>query len=301
MKTLWAGGLVVASLVVLAGCSPKRLAVNVVGNAISGETSVYLSDNDPDLVREAIPFGLKTYESLLEVSPKHRSLLLSAASGFVSYAYLLSLEADRIDATDYAGAQILRERTKKLYLRGRDFALRGLSLKHATFSAQLKSDPDEALAALDARDVPFLYWAAASWAGALSVGKSDATLIADLPLSEKMMTRVIALDPEFNDGAAYEFLTYYEGTRPGGSMAKARAYFAQALALSHGERASVFLSLAEGVALSEQNVGEFLSLLERTSAVDEEAAPNNRLLNVIAKRRAAWLREHMSDLFVTLE
>lgn len=301
MKTLWARGLVVASLVVLAGCSPKRLAVNVVGNAISGETSVYLSDNDPDLVREAIPFGLKTYESLLEVSPKHRSLLLSAASGFVSYAYLLSLEADRIDATDYAGAQILRERTKKLYLRGRDFALRGLSLKHATFSAQLKSDPDEALAALDARDVPFLYWAAASWAGALSVGKSDATLIADLPLSEKMMTRVIALDPEFNDGAAYEFLTYYEGTRPGGSMAKARAYFAQALALSHGERASVFLSLAEGVALSEQNVGEFLSLLERTSAVDEEAAPNNRLLNVIAKRRAAWLREHMSDLFVTLE
>ncbi|HXV74235.1 MAG TPA: TRAP transporter TatT component family protein [Sphingomonadales bacterium] len=288
-------------LMLLAACSPKRLAVNVVGNAISGETSVYLSDNDPDLVREAIPFGLKTYESLLEVSPRHRGLLLSAASGFVSYAYLLSLEADRTDADDYDAAQSLRERAKKLYLRGRDFALRGLALKIPDFAERLKSDPDAALAATEERDVPFLYWAAASWAGALSAGKTDTALIADLPLSGKMMARVIELDPEFNDGAAYEFLTYYEGTRPGGDAAKAREHFAKALAISNGARASVFLALAEGVAVNEQNADEFLNLLERTSAVDEDAAPDNRLVNVIAKRRAAWLRERMPDLFLDLE
>ncbi len=73
----------------LAACSVKQMAVNVIGDALAGGAGVYASDNDPELVREAIPFGLKTYERLLEVSPDHRGLLLAAANGFVAYAFLL--------------------------------------------------------------------------------------------------------------------------------------------------------------------------------------------------------------------
>jgi predicted anti-sigma-YlaC factor YlaD len=291
----------VAALLLAAACSPKRVAVNLVGNAISGGTSVYLSDDDPDLVREAIPFGLKTYEGLLEVSPKHRGLLLSAASGFVSYAYLLSLEADRIDENDFDAAQARRERAKKLYLRGRDYALRGLALKNPDFETTLKGDPEAALAKTTDKDVAFLYWAAASWAGALSAGKSDAGLIADLPLAGKMMTRVTELDPTFNNGAAYEFLCFYEGTRPGGDPALARQYYEKALEISGGKRATVYLALAEGVVESEQKTAEFQTLLDDALAVDENADPDNRLVNVIAHRRAAWLRSRMADLFLDYE
>jgi hypothetical protein len=95
---------------VLAACSVKRTAVDIVGDAVSGGSGVYASDDDPDLVREAIPFGLKTYESLLAVSPEHRGLLLAAANGFVRYAYLLEQEADEIEAADPAGARALRAR-----------------------------------------------------------------------------------------------------------------------------------------------------------------------------------------------
>ncbi|MFQ5959058.1 MAG: TRAP transporter TatT component family protein, partial [Alphaproteobacteria bacterium] len=91
--------------VALAACSVKRTAVNMLGNALADGGGVYASDDDPDLVREAIPFGLKTYESLLEVSPEHRGLLLAAANGFVAYAYLVKDEADRLDATDLARAR----------------------------------------------------------------------------------------------------------------------------------------------------------------------------------------------------
>jgi len=101
-----------ASLIVaaaaLAACSVKRTAVDIVGDAISGGSGVYASDDDPDPVREAIPFGLKTYESLLAVSPENKNLLLAAASGFVGYAYLLEQEADQLEATDPAGARALR-------------------------------------------------------------------------------------------------------------------------------------------------------------------------------------------------
>ena len=158
-------------------CSPNRFVVNRLGNAISGDSSVYNSDNDPDLVREAIPFGLKTYESLLEVSPNHRGLLLSAASGFTSYAYLLQNEADRIDHRDYREASRLRARASNLYLRGRDYAFRGLSLKRSDFRERLVVDTAATLAATTKKDVAFLYWAGASWGGALSAAKDGADYV----------------------------------------------------------------------------------------------------------------------------
>jgi len=63
----------------LPACSPKLVAVNILGDALARGGGVYASDEDPDLIREAIPFGLKTYESLIEVSPEHQGLLLAAA------------------------------------------------------------------------------------------------------------------------------------------------------------------------------------------------------------------------------
>ena len=141
----------------LPACSLKRTAVNVLGDALSGGGGVYVSDDDPELIREAIPFGLKTYESLLALSPEHQGLLLAASSGFTAYAYLIQNDADRLDATDLSQARDLRARAHKLYLRGRDYALRGLDVAHAGFKARLSSKRDAALATMTKDDVPFLY------------------------------------------------------------------------------------------------------------------------------------------------
>ena len=160
-------------VLVLAGCSVKRTAVDIVGDAISGGSGVYASDDDPDLVREAIPFGLKTYESLLAVSPENQNLLLAAANGFVGYAYLLEQEADQLEATDPAGARALRARASKLFIRGRDYALRGLEVAHPGFCAAFATDQAAALALTTNQDAAFLYWAGAGWAGALGADKHD--------------------------------------------------------------------------------------------------------------------------------
>ncbi len=127
----------------LAGCSVKRTAVDIIGDALSGGAGVYASDDDPELIREAIPFALKTYESLLEVSPEHRGLLLATAKGFTGYAYLLHEQADRIEALDRARARALRARARKLYLRGRDYGLRGLTVAHAGLIDELYRDAEK--------------------------------------------------------------------------------------------------------------------------------------------------------------
>ncbi len=290
--------LVMLVSVALAGCSVKRTAVNLLGDALAGGGGVYASDDDPELVREAIPFGLKTYESLLEVSPDHRGLLLAAANGFVAYAFLMKDEADRIDASDLARARHLRARASRLYLRGRDYALRGLAVTHADFTKALYSDEVAALATTTEEDVPFLYWAGAAWAGALSAAKDDLDLIAELPTAGALVGRVLELDETFERGAAHEFFISYEGSRPGGSVAQARRHYQRALDISGGLRASVHLALAEAVTVKEQNLAEFRSLIAAALAVDPDRTPELRLVNTIARRRAQWLESRIPDLFV---
>src|SRR5262249_31267429 len=130
----------------LAGCALKRIAVNAVGDSLAESGGVYASDGDPDLVREALPFGLKTIEGLLDEAPDHRGLLLAAARGFTGYAYMLQQESDAVEAGDFAKAHGLRARAGKLFLRGRDYGLRGLELDHPGFRAAALPDSAAALA-----------------------------------------------------------------------------------------------------------------------------------------------------------
>ena len=44
------------------------MVANGIGNAVSNGPDVFGSDNDPELVRDALPFGLKTMESLLHAN-----------------------------------------------------------------------------------------------------------------------------------------------------------------------------------------------------------------------------------------
>jgi predicted anti-sigma-YlaC factor YlaD len=282
----------------ISGCSIKKSVVNSIGDALSGGGSVWMSDNDPELIKEALPFGLKTNESLLEISPEHLGLLQATAQGFAAYAFLLKQEADREEKDDLRRARKLRARSSKLFLRARDYALRGLETRHPGFSEGLKKDWRATLMHTDEEDVGLLYWAGASWAGALSVAKDDLTLVAALPIAGAMVQRVLEIDDAYGDGAAHEFFVAYEAGRPGGNIDDAREHYQRALELSGGERASVYLALAESVFVPEQNVKEFRAMLTRAGAIDPEANPESRLLNIIAQERASWLEERIPELFL---
>ena len=70
------------------GCSIRQFAVNKVADTLSQGGSVYESDDDIELVGEALPFGLKLMESLLAEALQHRGLLQTLCQGFTIYSYL---------------------------------------------------------------------------------------------------------------------------------------------------------------------------------------------------------------------
>lgn len=283
-------------------CSIKMMAINALGNALSsGTSSTFASDGDPELVRDAVPFALKTIESLIEQSPKHKGLLTAASSGFTQYAYaFIQQEADFTEDQDLARATRMRTRAKKLYLRGVEYGLRGLELDVPGFRGSLLTDADAALARVQRKHVPLLYWTAAGWAAAFAVDVTDSELSIRQTGIEKMMRRALALDESWEKGSIHDFLIAWEAghASAGGTVEKAREHFARATRLAGGTRASSYVSLAESVAIAENNRQEFEALLTQALAVDIDKDPTQRLANVISQRRARWLLDRADDLFV---
>ena len=68
------------------GCSIRRFAINKIGDAIASGGTTYDSDEDIQLVGDALPFGLKPIESLLAEVPRHKGLLLAACQRFTTYS-----------------------------------------------------------------------------------------------------------------------------------------------------------------------------------------------------------------------
>ncbi len=280
-------------------CSLKNAAVNTIADVLGEGEQVYLSDEDPELIAAALPFNLKTIETLLASSPDNRRLLLTATSGFALYAYgFVEPEADMVEEEDFEGAEEIRHRAARLYMRAYDYGLRGLEVEHRGFRALLPREPENAADRLELGDVPLAVWTAAALGAAISVSKDNPEATADIAVVGALLHRALELDENYDSGTIYGFLLSYEAGRVGGSKEKVREYYERALDLGGGNRLLLYLSWAENVSVSEQNRQEFSELLDKVLAFDVDSHPRFRLLNILAQRRARWLQGHMDDLFL---
>jgi predicted anti-sigma-YlaC factor YlaD len=294
--------LIPGCFLLLQGCAIKQLAISKLGDTLAESGSVYASDNDIELVGEALPFSLKTIEGLLAEVPEHEGLLITAASGFTQYSYVyVDYEAFEIEQTQPQEAQELRQRAKNLYLRGRAYALRAIELKQGDFIAGLRQDPAKTLSVFSATDIPALYWFSLSWVAAMAIDKNDMDMVADLNLVEPIISRCLELDESFDQGALHAFMISYQGGRSpaqGGGASKARSHFARAEKLAGDTNVSPLVSLAESVSIGEQNRVEFESLLQQALDFNVNTHLPTRLANLVAQRRARLLLSRTDSFFL---
>ena len=284
------------------GCSITRYVQKKAADAVAQSGTTFSSDDDPELVKAAAPFSLKLMETLLAENPKHTGLLTATASGFTQYSYaFVQQEADEVEPEDFAAAEKLRARARKLYLRAQRYGLRGLEVAHPGFGSNVLFNPKSAVKAATKADVPLLYWTAAAWASAISLSKDNPELIGQIPSMEALIFRALELDESYGDGAIHGFLISYEMGRPGAGgdpVVRARQHFERSVALSRTNSAAPFVALAEAVTIQKQDVKEFESLLNQALAINPDAVPENRLLNTVMQNRARWLLSRKTELFL---
>ena len=291
---------VLGAALVSGACSLRSMAVNAIVPMLANP-DVYRSEEDPELVRDALPFLLKTIESILDTSPRQNQALVFACTGFTLYSNaFIQVDAEIAEWNgDYERSLRERDRTWRLYARARDYCLRSLELKYDGIAERLRQDPATAVGVTEVEDVEVLYLLSAAWGLAISNALDRPELVADLPAVRALLARALELDEDYGRGSIHSALITLEALPEylGGSPERAREHFDRAVELSDGLDAGPFVTFASGVSVAAENAAEFRRLLEQALAIDPDEDTSMRLLNLVNQKRAQALLDHIDDLF----
>ncbi len=285
------------------GCI-KKVALNKVAGALTADGgTVFTGDNDPILIKDALPFSLKTYESLLTSMPENQDLLLATGRTFCMYAFaFIHAPADTLpdDLMDEQSLQYIR--AKKMYLRAWKYLINALDFRYPGFKESLKTDSyKDFIAKTTNSDLDLLYWTGMSWMGAFTADKFDMSLAINVPKAVEMLERVLELDEKYGNGTIHDFFISYRGGMPesmGGDKTQARKHFERSIELSKGRRSGPYISLATTVSVAQQNHQEFKTLLEKSLEIDPEKDSENTLVNIISQSKAKWLLRNLENYFL---
>ena len=136
---------------------------------------------------------------------------------------------------------------------------------------------------------------------AFSADPFDFAQIVTVPRAIALLQQVQTWDDAYGAGAVHEIFISFYGAAPadlGGSEQKARDNYLRAVELSRGARAGPYIALASTVAVKNQDAAEFRDLLAKALAVDVDASPADRLVNIINQRKASWMLAHVDDYFL---
>lgn len=286
-------------------CNLNKLTANATSGMLLQGSVAIDRESDLQLAEDAFPASLKTLETFLVSSPENEALLLLLARGYNSYAFAFlegALDQAEIDGSD-AEVDALERRAKLHYLRGSEYGFRLLdrpALQQAARKGDMKA-LDAELARLDEDDVPGLFWATYGWASAINLAKDDAAALTGLGSIERMLKRVIDLDPDYNAGTPLVFQAVYLVSRPaafGGKPAEAKQWFDRAMQRWGDRNLLVPFLYARFYCPAVQDAALFDELLGKVLAADPTRHPDLRLNNEVARERARFWRHHADDLIL---
>ena len=281
-------------------CSPKKYILNQFDGVFDSIEYVYLTDDDPQLVKESFPFNLKIIEILLDQDPDNRDMLLTALSSFTMYSYGFIMEdAEKLVLDDYSAGNEIYNRANKLFNRALQYGIHGMELKYPEFTnwwekREIGNNP------FVEEDIAYLYWISATLGGLISSSQGNPMYVVDLPKVGWLLEKSMELNESWNKGALYNAMISFTMSRPDAIADRelvARNYFDKAVQASSGEDCSVYVRFAESVCTKNQNKDEFIEKLDYVSNFDLESAKELRLTNSLAQSRAKWLMGRIDELF----
>jgi hypothetical protein len=87
----------------------------------------------------------------------------------------------------------------------------------------------------------------------------------------------------------------------GGDLSRVETHFKRSLEKSGGLLAGPYVSYAQAVAVPAHDYAAFKQCLETALALDVDADPPNRLVNIISQRKARALLENVDNFFIVMD
>jgi tetratricopeptide (TPR) repeat protein len=273
-----------------AACFPSKTArVAAVAYTAEDVARAAAKQSDPALVRAGTPAYLMLLDGLIEASPDNGKLLVSGCQAYSTYASLFTAEAEQT-------------RTGALYARAREYGFRALSTRADLRVALSGTLPEFSvmLQRFGKGDVPALFCTASSWARWTAANLDNLEALAELPLLEATMERILELDESYSYGSPHLLLGTYLAAKPavlGGDMAKAKEHFDRALALADGKFLPAKVLYAKYYVRRIQDRELFVRTLEEVLSAPSDTVPELTLSNAVAKEQAKELLEKTDEYF----
>jgi|SRR5579871_941002 len=290
-------------------CGPlKTMAINSVANTLAKSGTSATSDPDPELIEAAFPYQIKLQEGLLESVPHNRDLLVSTCSLSTEFGYaFLQGKAEMLGEAHHDEVVALKDRALKMYLRGKGYCTRALDERFKKISVDLVKDDatmQRAVKRFDnkKKDVPMLYWTAASWGAAIALAKDRPEIAIDFPVVRALADRALELDESWNKGAIHELMITLDSLPAmlGGSPERAKKDFDRAVELQGGRQPGPYIAYAMGIDTQDpQNKADFIEKMNKALAIDPDREPSTRLVTIIMQRKAKALLDQVDTIFTS--
>ncbi|MFZ5628126.1 MAG: TRAP transporter TatT component family protein [Spirochaetota bacterium] len=289
----------------LMACSVKKMAVRQAAGFFGESRKVFEQETDLELAEASIASNLKLLEAMRVHDPKNEELNLLIAE--IYSVYTLSFVEDKMEQAEAEGkdAEVVRqrERAKQFYLRARDFAGNVLlpRLEVDNLAGLSEQQLKDKLAKLDKDDIAPLFWYAFSWGSAINLDREDVAALSELPKIEIMMAQVKSWDESYYFAGAWLFEGVYFGARNemmGGNPERSKAAFERNLQLTNGKMLITPYFYARTYCVFAQDKKCFDTNLKRVLDAPGDIHPDQRLANVLAKKKAGRLLKRRADFFV---
>ena len=273
--------------VFLQSCSVNRMLLNTTSKFFENSISVVYEEDDLDLAYHFFSSNLKIIEIMLSKDPSNRRMNLLAAQAFGAYSMAFIEDIDT-------------RRASKLYLRGLKYAFASLP-KQKRFNEKVKPQELETLLLeYNKSEVPYLFWVGYNWGSYVLHNLDNPRALVNLAKVEMIMRRILELDEEFNFAGVHLFYGSYYAARPpilGGNPEKGREHFERNIELTGNSFLLAKVYLARYYAVQVQDRELFNSLLDEVINTDIDKYPEIRLMNALAKKKAAEIKENELNFF----
>ena len=280
-----ARSVVIVVAVVLSGCS--AIVAQQTSGLADALGSAIRANKDLQTVKDGAPAYLLLMDAMVQQDPESPALLLGAADLYSFYGGVF--------VDDPARAVLFANKAMT-------FATQGSCFEDALFCdwASLDREAYEArLAELEPDHLATLNTVASVWVGWIQANSDDWNAIAQLNRVQQMIERVVALDPNYEQGTAQLYLGVLHTLLPplqGGKPELGRSHFEAAIAASEGRNllAKTYFAKFYARMVFEQELHHRLL----TEVIDADFDdPQFNLMNELAKQEARMLLADEADYF----
>ena len=274
------------SLVIFAGlgCSPKLIILQ----------------QKPEWAKGGYNYYVGRIEHKLSKSKNDPVLFQQGCQALTQYTFgFLMEEADRIIMTDYLGGKKIFMEANLHFGRAVNYGNKSLSLKFDQYDNWISNQSDQ-IPNFTEVDIPYLFWTAAAYGGAIKSSRGNPEWVVLLPRVGQLLEVGLAIDPDWNKGALYSAMISYTMSRhdpPKQIERVAEDYFNKAVAASNGLDIGTYVNMAESVSIPTQNKNQFTNLLYKALNIDIKENTDLVLTNQINRNRAQWLLDNIDEYF----